>query len=246
MEDKTLKKIVLKIAAVGICLGLALALIRQVFLINQAAFMRVYWIAAPVIVAGAALASASYYVSYQKKMRRITALLDEGKAEEYIAGMEKMLETAKGQNLRNILKLNLTAGYIDEKQYDVAGHILEGLAGKYLAGSLEEAVRRLNLCMCYFYDAQYETAMELYNGSREIFGQYRDDEIYGGNIAAVEIFAEIINGRYKHAGQLLEMARKSWTDTRPQKVFQELDGFMAERKMSDSAGYVKCMDETEF
>ena len=178
-------------------------------------------------------------------MRRITALLDEGKAEEYIAGMEKMLETAKGQNLRNILKLNLTAGYIDEKQYDVAGHILEGLAGKYLAGSLEEAVRRLNLCMCYFYDAQYETAMELYNGSRDLFGQYRDDEIYGGNIAAVEIVAEIINGRYKHAGQLLEMARKSWTDTRPQKVFQELDSFMAERKMSDSSGYVKYMDETE-
>ena len=117
MEDKTLKKIVLKIAAVGICLGLALVMIRQAFHIDQDAFMRVYWIAAPVIVAGAALASAFYYVSYQKKMRRITALLDEGKAEEYIAEMEKMLETAKGQNLRNILKLNLAAGYIDEKRY---------------------------------------------------------------------------------------------------------------------------------
>ena len=61
----------------------------------------------------------------------------------------------------------------------------------------------------------------------------------------MEIFAEIINGRYKHAGQLLEMARKSWADTRLQKVFQELDSFMAERKMSDSSGYVKYMDETE-
>lgn len=239
MEDKTLKKILLKIAAVGICLGLALAMIRQVFHIDQDAFMRGYWIAAPVIVVGAALASAFYYMSYQKKMRGITALLDEGKAEEYIAEMEKMLETAKGQNLRNILKLNLTAGYIDEKRYDAAGHILEGLAGKYSAGSPEEAVRRLNLCMCYFYDAQYEMAMELYNGSQEIFGQYRDDEIYGGNIAAVEIFAEMINGRYRHAGQLLETARKSWTDTRLQKVFRELDSFMAERKMSDSAGYAR-------
>lgn len=234
-----MKKILLKIAAVGICLGLALAIIRQVFHIDQDAFMRGYWIAAPVIVAGAALASAFYYMSYQEKMRRITALLDEGKAEEYIAEMEKMLETAKGQKLRNILKLNLTAGYMDEKRYDVAGHILEGLSGKYSAGSPEEVVRRLNLCMCYFYDAQYETAMELYNGSQEIFSRYRDDEIYGGNIAAVEIFAEIINGRYRHAGQLLEMARKSWTDTRLQKVFRELDSFMAERKMGDSAGHAK-------
>lgn len=234
-----MKKILLKIAAVGICLGLALAIIRQVFHIDQDAFMRGYWMAAPVVVAGTALASAFYYMSYQKKMRRTTALLDEGKAEEYIAEMEKMLETAKGQNLRNILKLNLTAGYMDEKRYDEAGYILEGLAGKYSAGSPEEAVRRLNLCMCYFYGAQYETAMELYNESREIFGQYRDDEIYGGNIAAVEIFAEMINGRYRHAGQLLETARKSWTDTRLQKVFRELDSFMAERKKSDSAGYAR-------
>jgi len=223
-------KRVLKIVVIGICLGLILVFIQRAFHINKDAFIHGYWIIAPAIVIGAVLVNIIYNIFYQRKMRRIATLLDVGKPKEYIAEVEKLLQTAKGQNLRNILKLNLAAGYVDIKQFDIAINILEELSSKRLAGSAVKMIYRLNFCMSYFYAAQYEKAMELYNGSQSIFELYRNDKTYGGNIAIVDILAAMKNGQYTQAERLLNMARETWNHPRLQDAFEELDNFLIERE----------------
>lgn len=219
--------------AIGVSLAVVLLVIQQIFQIDRDVFIGGYWIAAAVVLAGAALFNVLYNLSYQRKMRGIIALLDAGKPEEYIAGVEKLLQTAKGENLRNLLKLNLSAGYVEAKQYDAAIRILEELSGKRLVGAGPKMVHRLNLCMSYFYAAQNEKAMALYQESQKIFEVYRSDRNYGGNIAALDILAAIENKQYKQAEQMLDTARKVWEHPRLQSAFQKLGGFITERKAED-------------
>ncbi len=95
-------KRVLRIAAFGICLGLVLLIVQRGFQIDEEDFMRTYWITAPAVVIGAVLVNVLYNISYQRKMRRIVTLLDTN-PKEYIAEVDKLLQTARGQSLRNIL-----------------------------------------------------------------------------------------------------------------------------------------------
>ena len=70
-----------------------------------------YWIASITLVLGAVLINLCYSLIYFNKSKKIIKLLSEEKPQEYIAGIENLLKTAKGKNLRNILELNLAAGY---------------------------------------------------------------------------------------------------------------------------------------
>ena len=100
-----------KIILIGICCGLTLLLLKTGFGIDDATFMHGYWITAVAIVSGAVLINLSYNAIYLNKIRKIAKLLSEEKPQEYIAGIEHLLKTAKGKSLRNLLELNLAAGH---------------------------------------------------------------------------------------------------------------------------------------
>ena len=163
-------------------------------------------------------------------MKKLVPLLEAQKPHEYVAGVEKLLETAKGNNLRKILQMNLAAGYIDLKQFDKATELLEGISEKGLAGSAVKTVYRLNLCTCYFQSARREKALELYNNSQAIFEPQRNGKLYGGNIAIVDMLAAIQGEQYDQAEQLLDKARQTWDDPRFQEAFQEIEHTLTEIK----------------
>jgi tetratricopeptide (TPR) repeat protein len=163
-------------------------------------------------------------------MKQIAPLLEAGKPQEYVAGVEQLLETAKGQNLRKILTMNLAAGYIDLKQFDKAIELLEGISDKKLAGTAVKTVYRLNLCTCYFNTDQGEKALKLYNDSQKIFEAQRGGKLYGVNIAVVDMLAAIQNRRYDQAEQLLDQARRTWDDPRFREAFQEIERTLTEIK----------------
>lgn len=114
-----------KIVLIGVCFGLILLFLKISFRIDDAAFMHGYWIAAVAIVLGAVLINVCYNLIYFNKVKKIAKLLSEEKPQEYIDGIENLLKTAKGKTLRNILELNLAAGYIEVKQFDIAIPMLE-------------------------------------------------------------------------------------------------------------------------
>lgn len=223
-------KRVFRIAVFGICLGLVLLIVQKGFQIDEEVFMHTYWIIAPAIVIGAVLVNVLYNISYQRKMRRIVTLLDTGHPKEYIAEVDKLLHTARGQSLRNILKINLAAGYIEIKQYEKSISLLENLAGWQLPGSAVKMVCRLDLCMSYFYVGQYEKAMSLYNENQKLFGQYRNDKTYGGHIAVADILALMRNGQYDQAEKLLDTAQRFWEEPRLQNAFQEIGKSLIDMK----------------
>ncbi len=215
-----------KIVAIGACLGIALVFLQKFFQIDEDVFMHWYWIAAPAVVIGAVLVNLSYNIFYQSKVRKAAKLLGEGKPQEYINRMEGLLKTAKGQNLRNVLTLNLTAGYVELKQFDTAIRILEELSSKRLIGSTVKVVHRLNLFMSYFGTEQYEKAKELYDKNRKLFEQCRNSKIYGANVAILDILVTIMNKQYEQAKEMLDMACKQYDDSRFQRTFYEISDIL--------------------
>lgn len=214
-------KRVLKIVIIGICLGISLSLIQNSFGINEKEFLHIYWIIALIIIIGVALVNVCYNLFYSNKIKKSVKLLDEGKIEEYIDVISKLLESAKGQNLRKVLKLNLAAGYMEGRQFDKAIMMLEELSAKGLKGSVINAVHRINLCLCYFETEQYDKAMKVYNENQILIRKYENDRSYGGYIILLDIMSAIINEKYDLAGELLDKAKNEYTDTRLQKAFQE-------------------------
>ncbi len=223
-------KRILKIVVIGVCIGLLSVVIQGALRIDRDVFLHWYWIIAAAVALGAALVNVVYNIFYQQKMKKLVPLLEAQKPHEYVAGVEKLLETAKGNNLRKILQMNLAAGYIDLKQFDKATELLEGISEKGLAGSAVKTVYRLNLCTCYFQSARREKALELYNNSQAIFEPQRNGKLYGGNIAIVDMLAAIQGEQYDQAEQLLDKARQTWDDPRFQEAFQEIEHTLTEIK----------------
>ena len=215
-------------------MGFGLAGIQIILQIDKAVFMTGYWIAALVVLTGVLLVNILYNVSYQRRMKQIAPLLEAGKPQEYIEGVEQLLKTAKGQSLKTILTMNLYAGYIDLKEFDKAIELLERISDKKLVGTAVKTVYRLNLCTCYFNTDQGEKALALYHDSQKVFEPQRGGKLYGGNIAILDMLAAIQGKEYDRAEALLDQARQTWPDRRFQAAFQEVANTLFEIKKENT------------
>lgn len=220
-------KRILKIIVLGTCLGLAMIVLQKSLNIDTNDFMHMYWIAAIAIILGALLINVVYNIPYQQKVQKAAKLLEDGKTYEYIDELKKLLKTAKGQNLRNVLSLNLAAGYLEAKEFNIAIPMLEELSGKRLTGSGVKAAHRINLCMCYFDTEQYDKAIALYDESRRLFDQYRNSKPFGANIIILDIFMAVQAKQYAQANALLDTAKKTYDTPRFQKAFCEMAEILA-------------------
>lgn len=220
-------KRILKIIVLGVCLGFAMVVLQQSLNIDTNEFMHMYWIAAIVVILGIALINVAYNVHYQQKVGKAAKLLEDGNTYEYIDELKKLLQTAKGQNLRNVLSLNLAAGYLETKEFDLAIPMLEELSGKRLTGSGVKTAHRINLCMCYFNTKQYDKAAALYNESQQLFEQYRNSKAFGANIIILDIFMAVQAKQYAQASTLLDTAKRTYDAPRYQRAFREMDEILA-------------------
>ena len=221
-----------KIIIIGVGIGVVLLIVQKSLRIDEAAFSRAYWLAAPIVIIGVVLINLLYNLFYINKMREIGRLLYTGKAREYVAGMEALLRTAKGKNLRHILALNLTAGYVELKEFDAAIGILEELSAQGLKGDAANVVHHINLCTSYFETGQYEKAMALYRESRPLFEKFRSNQSYGAYIAVLDMLAAAREQDYDRAEELLKAAMQMYDDPRVQKAFREIGQKLEEGKDS--------------
>ena len=76
-------------------MGFGLAAIQIILQIDKDVFMTGYWIAALIVLTGVMLANILYSVSYQRRMKQIASLLEAGKPQEYVAGVERLLEACR-------------------------------------------------------------------------------------------------------------------------------------------------------
>lgn len=217
-------KRIMKIFIIGVCIGIVALLIRKSFHIDEDVFMRGYYIAAIVIVIGAVLFNILYNRYYFKKVRVLSEQLLEEKPQAYIEGMQALLKTAKGRYLQNTLRLNLTAGYMEQKRFKEAIEILEGLSEKQRKGAVVNVVYCINLFICYFETNQYEKATALYQANVQLFQKFRGGKSYGANIAILDTLMAIMKKDYQEAEDLLEEAKQTYDAPPFQKAFQEISG----------------------
>lgn len=213
----------MKAVLIGICLGIALLIVQRGLNIDEKAFMRGYWLAAPALVLGAVVINLSYNAVYLFKLRKLARLFLDEEPKKYVEGTEALLKTAKGQRLRSLLTLNLAGGYVGAKAYDKAIVLLEGLSDKALKSAVEKVVHRINLCMSYFYTARYEAAISLYNENQQLFQRFRQDKTYGPHIALMDVIAAILNKQFDQAQALLDAAKAAHTVPQFQMAFLEVE-----------------------
>lgn len=174
------------VIVVGICLGIVLLAVQTGMGIDSDVFMRNYWMAAPFLVIGTVVIYVGYQVYYQRKMQKLAGLLAQGKAKEYVDEMLKLRESARGKDLRNVIDLNLAAGYVESKQYGAAVMILESLREEDIGNENLRVVYCINLCMSYFESGRKEKARKLYGENRELFEKYRGGKMYGECIGKLD------------------------------------------------------------
>lgn len=215
-------KRIMKIFILGVCIGIVALLIQKSFHIDEDVFMRGYYIVAIVIVIVAVLFNILYNQYYFNKVRDLSEQLLEEKPQAYIEGIQTLLKTAKGRYLRNTLRLNLTAGYIEQKRFEEAIQILEGLSDKQRKGAIVNVVYCINLFTCYFETNQYEKATALYQANAQLLQKFRNGKSYGANIAILDILTAVIKEQYREAKDLLEKAKQTYDTPQFQKAFQEI------------------------
>lgn len=199
----------LRVSLAVLALGLAMTAAQASLGWELGGFLRGYWIAAVNIAAATAVLNLCYRLGYRGRMVQAAALLKEGKADEYITTVEGLLRTARGEPLKNQLRLDLTAGYYAKKDFLSAIRLLEELEGVRLPAPLR-MVQRLNLCLCYFYTNRDRQAMAVYEASDALFAPYRGGKAYGRSLAVADMLADIQKGNYDDAKELLDTARKTW------------------------------------
>ncbi len=213
-----------KVLAAAVCFGIVLAVVKEKLEIDSARFWRWYLAAAVVIIVGAVALNILYARHYSKRMQELLPLLDKGQPEVYLAGLEELLASVKTRGLRDMLRLNLSAGYCEADRYEEAIAVLESL--KFSGGRAPETVRRLNLCVCLFRTGRAAEAMELCRASEKWFAPWRGKEPYGGNLAALDIHAAMAEGRYTEARNMLAQARETWDKPRLRKYYDQLERLM--------------------
>lgn len=217
-------KRIMKIFILGVCIGIVALLIQKSFHIDEDVFMRGYYIVAIVIIIGAVLFNILYNRYYFKKVRVLSEQLLEEKPQAYIEGIQTLLKTAKGRYLQNTLRLNLTAGYMEQKRFDEAIEILEGLSHKQRKGAVVNVVYCINLFICYFETNQFEKATALYQANAQLLQKFRERKSYGANIAILDTLMAIMKKDYLEAEDLLEKAKQTYDAPQFQKAFQEISG----------------------
>ena len=219
----------LKVFAAAVCFGILLAVFKEALDVDSTLFWHWYLIAAAVIIVGALAFNILYARYYGKKMQELIPLLEDGRPAAYLAGLEELLEKVKTRGLRDMMRLNLSAGYCELDRYEEAITVLESL--KFGGSLVPEMVRRLNLCICLFRTGRAEEAVELYRTSEKWFGPYRGKEPYGGNLAVLDVHAAMAEGRYAEARAMLDHAREEWDKPRLRKYYNQLEQLMKDTEL---------------
>ena len=140
------------VTAIGVCLGIFLLLVKNIFQIPDGSFVRYYFAFALIIIVGAFLFNLVYIFVFQKKLSKAVKLFDAGEIDRYMEALEHLRRSAKGKYLNHLYAINLSAGYCEWKQYDRAIALLEPLSATRFSNRMVKMVHHLNLCMCYFYN----------------------------------------------------------------------------------------------
>ena len=228
---KTIRKSMKICIALGILCGLVLLFIKLRLQLSKEETMRIYIYSSIAVLLISVIINLSYNFVYARKINALTPLLGEAKYDEYLEKITAIRDKVKSKHLRAIAELNRTAALTGKKEYGAAVEILKELEPGVKKMPSVEMVRRLNLCLNYFYLKDYEEAETLYKDSEVLFGKYRENAFYKKNFTLLDLFMDLCcYGKKEGVAERMQEARKLCPEKQLQEDFAYLEELLEEGK----------------
>ena len=215
----------------GILFGLILLFIKLRFQLSDEETIRIYIYSSIALIIISVIINLSYNLFYGRRINTLTPLLGEAKYDEYLEKITAIRDKVKSRHLRAIAELNRTAALTGKKEYATAVEILKELEPRVKKMPSVEMVRRLNLCLNYFYLKDYEEAETLYKDSEVLFGKYRENAFYKKNLTILDLFLDLCcYGKKEGVAERIQEARKLYPEKQLQEDFEYLERLLEEGK----------------
>ena len=214
----------------GVFFGLFLLFVKLWFQLSVEEMIRLDVFSSIAFVLINVIINISYNLFYGRKINALMPLLGEAKYEEYLEKITAIRDKVKSKHLRAIAELNRTAALTGKKEYGTAVEILKELEPRVKKMPSVEMVRRLNLCLNYFYLKDYEEAETLYKDSEALFGKYKENAFYKKNFTILDLFLDLCcYGKKEGVAERIQEARKLYSEKQLQEDFDYLEGLLEER-----------------
>ena len=215
----------------GVFFGLFLLFVKLWFQLSVEEMIRLDVFSSIAFVLISVIINISYNLFYGRKINALMPLLAEAKYDEYLDKITAIRDKVKSKHLRAIAELNRTAALTGEKEYATAVEILKELEPRVKKMPSVEMVRRLNLCLNYFYLKDYEEAETLYKDSEALFGKYKENAFYKKNFTLLDLFMDLCCfGKKEGVAERIQEARKLCPEKQFQEDFAYLEEFLEEGK----------------
>ena len=215
----------------GVFFGLFLLFVKLWFQLSVEEMIRLDVFSSIAFVLINVIINISYNLFYGRKMNALMPLLGEAKYDEYLDKITAIRDKVKSKHLRAIAELNRTAALTGKKEYATAVEILRELEPRVKKMPSVEMVRRLNLCLNYFYLKDYEEAETLYKDSEALFGKYKENAFYKKNFTLLDLFMDLCCfGKKEGVAERIQEARKLCPEKQFQEDFAYLEEFLEEGK----------------
>ena len=216
--------------ALGILFGLILLFIKLRLQLSEEETMRIYISLSIAVLLISVVINLSYNFFYGKKINALTPLLVEAKYDEYLERITAIRDKVKSRHLRAIAELNRTAALTGKKEYRAAVEILKELEPRVKKMPSVEMVRRLNLCLNYFYLKEYKEAEILYKDSEALFRKYKENAFYKKNFTILDLFLDLCcYGKKEGVAERIQEARKRYPEKQLQEDFDYLEELLEEQ-----------------
>ena len=215
----------------GVFFGLFLLFVKLWFQLSVEEMIRLDVFSSIAFVLISVIINISYNLFYGRKINALMPLLAEAKYDEYLDKITAIRDKVKSKHLRAIAELNRTAALTGKKEYATAVEMLKELEPRVKKMPSVEMVRRLNLCLNYFYLKDYEEAETLYKDSEALFGKYKENAFYKKNFTLLDLFMDLCCfGKKEGVAERIQEARKLCPEKQFQEDFAYLEEFLEEGK----------------
>ena len=215
----------------GVFFGLFLLFVKLWFQLSIEEMIRLDVFSSIAFVLINVIINISYNLFYGRRINTLTPLLGEAKYDEYLEKITAIRDKVKSKHLRAIAELNRTAALTGKKEYATAVEILRELEPRVKKMPSVEMVRRLNLCLNYFYLKDYEEAETLYQDSEALFGKYKEHEFYKKNFTILDLFMDLCcYGKKEGVAERIQEARRMYPEKQLQEDFEYLEKLLEEGK----------------
>ena len=213
----------------GVFFGLFLLFVKLWFQLSKEETMCIYISSSIAVLLISVIINLSYNIFYGRKINALMPLLAEAKYDEYLDKITAIRDNVKSKHLRAIAELNRTAALTGKKEYATAVEILKELEPGVKKIPSVEMVRRLNLCLNYFYLKDYKKAEALYKDSEALFRKYKENAFYKKNFTILDLFMDLCcYGKKEGVAERIQEARRMYPEKQLQEDFEYLEGLLEE------------------